>query len=71
MNDSNIQAFIHCSTCGAKGRSGRYEVGLTDPFTIRVWCAKCQKLVADFTLAKSIQPRCDVCGESIGPDHVH
>lgn len=69
---SDIISYIHCTNCITNERKDRLEVGLTDPFTLRVWCSRCSSLVSDFTLARAIMPRCDVCGEPIiGPNHKH
>jgi hypothetical protein len=71
MMDSGILSFIHCATCVTNKKPGRIAAGLTDPFTLRVWCKSCSKPVADFTLAEPIMPRCDVCGEPMSPNHTH
>jgi hypothetical protein len=71
MMGDEILSFIHCATCVANGKRDRIVAGLTDPFTLRVWCKSCNRLVADFTLARPIMPRCDVCGEPISPGHSH
>jgi ribosomal protein S27E len=67
----DILSFIHCKSCIEKRRKDKLEIGLTDPFTLRVWCVRCNKLTADFTMAEPIIPRCDICGEEIGPGHTH
>jgi hypothetical protein len=68
---SGIVSYMHCRRCTEKGRAGRYNVGLVDQWTLRVWCERCQTKVGDFMLMNAIQPRCDVCGEVAGPDHRH
>lgn len=69
---SKIISFMACRKCAESGqRTNRTATGLIDAWTIRLWCERHNMLIADFTLAAPIPPRCDVCGEEIGPDHVH
>ena len=70
MSDAII-SYIHCRHCITRGKKPRYDVGLTDPWTLRVWCKTCLSRVGDFTLAEPIIPRCDQCGELITPNHKH
>lgn len=67
----NIKAFMQCGPCVRAERVQELAIGLVNTTTMRIWCDVCDRLVADFELAKPQRVRCDVCGEDIGPDHVH
>jgi hypothetical protein len=72
MNSSTItSSYMHCGNCLRRGRKDKIAVGLANPWTIRVWCEKCDRLVADFALRDPLMPRCDICGEPSGPNHKH
>ena len=71
MMSDGILSFIHCAACVDKRKPSRITAGLTDPLTLRIWCKRCDRLIVDFMLAEPIEPRCDVCGEVIGPNHTH
>jgi hypothetical protein len=71
IDQSRIRSFITCAQCHTEGHSPRIWTGFTDEWTIRVWCPRHRKLVADFTLATKRQLRCDVCGEQITEGHRH
>lgn len=68
---SGIQLFMHCRGCRDRGKPDKVVVGLTDPFTLRAWCEKCDTLVADFKVAEPVRAWCEECGKPIGPDHAH
>jgi hypothetical protein len=72
MSGSGILCHLHCKTCLTKrGRKGRYEIGLANPFTLRVWCKTCDQLICDLRIDPPMALRCDVCGEPVTPDHHH
>ena len=68
---SGILTFTSCRLCITAGRRPRLHVGLIDPTTLRVWCAACDKLVADFPLAIAMPMHCDVCHGEIVPGQPH
>jgi len=69
---SKIISFMACRRCNESGKpTNRTSMGLIDAWTLRLWCDRHNMLIADFTLAKPVTPRCDVCGEDIGPNHEH
>ena len=68
---SKIISFMACRRCTELGKRSQTVAGLTDPYTLRLWCDRHNMLISDFTLATPIIPRCDICGEEIGPDHTH
>lgn len=77
----DAKAYLHCRTCAplkppnvSQEQYGRISVGLTDR-TIRVWCLRCDLLVAEFTpehLAKLLAkpPVCAMCAAGV-TGHVH
>ena len=66
-----IQLFAQCNTClddrpnGMTPQEwGKLDVGLTkDNMHIQLWCRRCDKNVAVFTLADTINAGCGCCGE--------
>jgi len=72
MSEQNgILSFMACRRCVESGKRSQTVAGLTDPFTLRLWCERHNMLIADFTLAEPIKPYCEICDEEIGPNHTH
>lgn len=68
---SGIASFFECRSCVSTGQRSRLHVGLTNELTLRVWCANCDRLVADLELAHPMPLRCDVCGGPMTKEHRH
>lgn len=67
---SEIVAYMHCVRCTDEDKpTNQVSLGLIDPHTLRYWCDRHNMKIADFELLNPITPRCDICGEDIGPDH--
>lgn len=68
---SKIISFMACRRCTEQDKRTRISAGLIDPYTLRLWCDRHNMLIAEFTLAIPVTPRCDICGEEIGLNHEH